>query len=394
MSEKNFLDKLDKTVYSDGCNMGATAILTVDLAAIGENYAQLRDLAKGAECAAVVKADAYGTGMQQVAPYLYKQGCRIFFVATQNEGILLRALLPKVKIYILNGLPPGCAAKFQKNDLSPVLGSIEMLKEWAQHSQSAEQSPPAALHIDTGMNRLGIGPDQLQTLVEDPELHVTKLDLIMSHLACADEPDHPRNGQQLQNFNQALKKLPTASKSLSKSASKSVANSAGIFLGPDYHFDVLRPGIALYGGCPVVGFDNPMKPVVTLMSTIAQIRTVQKGDAVGYGASFTVKRETRVATIPVGYADGYPRSLGASNETEGAYVYIGKTRAPLLGRVSMDLITIDITDIPEHKAFVGAPVELLGPHISIDDLAKIANTIGYEILTSLGARYKRRYKEG
>ncbi|MCF6197777.1 MAG: alanine racemase [Hyphomicrobiaceae bacterium] len=414
MSKSTFLEHLDKTVTSDGCNMGSTAVLTVDLCAIGENYARLRALAKGAHCAAVVKADAYGTGVERVAPYLHEQGCKTFFVATQDEGILLRSLLPDTKIYILNGLSPGCAANYHKYKLCPVLGSIEMLVEWSLFCQTTKRPPSAALHIDSGMNRLGIGPDQLQALIELPELQSIKFDLIMSHLACADEPGHPRNKKQLQIFNNALKKLPTASKSLSQSASKSLANSAGIFLGPDYHFDILRPGIALYGGCPVARSDNPisdnpMKPVVTLMSTIVQIRTVQKGDAVGYGASFTVKRETRVATIPVGYADGYPRSLGASNmgasnmdsgnrrsgsDHEGAYVYIGTTRAPLLGRVSMDLITVDITDIPERKAFVGAPVELLGSHIAIDDLAQIADTIGYEILTSLGARYKRRYKEG
>ncbi len=390
MSEKRFLDNLAKTVYSDGCNMGATAVLTVDLTAIVENFAHLRDLAKGAECAAVVKADAYGTGMRQVAPYLHKQGCQTFFVATQSEGVLLRSLLAKVKIYILNGLPPGCAANYHQHDLSPVLGSIEMLREWAQHCKSTQNSPPAALHIDSGMNRLGVGPDQLPALLETPELQLTKIDLIMSHLACADEPDHARNRKQRQTFKQALKKLSTVLETLNISLS----NSAGIFLGSDYHFDVVRPGIALYGGCPTARSDNPMKSVVTLMSSIAQIRTVPKGDAIGYGAVFKVERDTRLATIPVGYADGYPRCLGSSNEHEGAYVYIGKMRAPLLGRVSMDLITVDITDIPKPRAYVGAPVELLGPHIAIDDLAKTANTIGYEILTSLGARYKRRYKEG
>ena len=394
MNKSTFSEHLDNIVTSDGCNMGATAVLTVDLPAIGENYARLSALAKGAQCAAVVKANAYGTGVERVAPFLHKQGCKTFFVATQDEGILLRSLLPDTKIYILNGLPAGCAVNYHNYNLCPVLGSIEMLVEWARYCNRTKACPPAALHIDSGMNRLGIGPDQLQTLIETPELRTIEFDLIMSHLACADEPDHPRNKKQLHTFTATLKELPTAAKSLAKSPAKSLANSAGIFLGSDYHFDILRPGIALYGGCPVTGSDNPMKPVVTLMSTIAQIRLVAKGDAIGYGATFQVERETRVATIPVGYADGYTRSLGSSNDHEGAYVYIGKTRAPLLGRVSMDLITVDITDIPERKAFVGAPVELLGAHIGIDDLANIAGTIGYEILTSLGARYKRHYKEG
>lgn len=371
-------------INPDGDLIGSTALLTIDLTAIGENYAILSALGKGAQCAAVVKANAYGTGVSQVATYLQAQGCKTFFVATLDEGIALRDRLPDVSIFILDGLFPASSPMFLQHNLSPVLGSMEMLKEWSVSIRTSSTPPTAALHIDTGMNRLGIGPDQFEQLLDTDVLKNIKLDLIMSHLACADEPDNSRNQKQLEQFKSALEKLP--------SVPVSFANSSGIFLGSDYHFDLLRPGVALYGGRPNDRSDNAMHPVVTLTTRIAQIRTVEKGDAIGYGAFYVATRKTRLATLPVGYADGYPRALGSSNECKGASTYIGEYEAPLLGRVSMDLITIDITDIPEDKAILGADVELLGSHILVDDLADIAGTISYEILTSLGARYDRHYK--
>jgi alanine racemase len=264
-----------------------------------------------------------------------------------------------------------------------------MVEEWSVVCKLVNEPIAAALHIDTGMNRLGIGPDQLVHFFDKQGSYLKniKLDLIMSHLACADDPAHPRNQRQLKLFREALDKLPPARASL--------ANSAGIFLGPDYHFDLVRPGIALYGGQAVNNVANPMRYVVKLVSHIAQIRTVETGDAIGYGASYTTKRKTRLATVPVGYGDGYLRALGTSNKSTYkrgvAYVCIAGHKAPLIGRVSMDLITVDVTDVPDKLCTVGTPVELLGAHVSVDDLADVAGTIGYEILTSLGARYERSY---
>lgn len=365
---------------------GSTAVLTVDLSAIGQNYAQLNAMAPTADCAAVIKADAYGTGAMQVGPYLYGQGCRNFFVATLSEGLALRTVLSDVKIYILDGLFEESSLTFRKYNLIPVLGSMKQVEEWSAFCLSSGQKLSAVLHIDTGMNRLGLGPDEMASFFshQDKLLTPMKLELIISHLACADDPKHPLNQKQLKRFQEILKKCPDVPVSF--------ANSSGIFLGSDFQFDLLRPGVALFGGCPVNGSANPMRSVVSLISYIVQIRTVPKGEPIGYGASYVTTRDTRVATLPVGYADGYLRALGSTNDRKGASAYIGEYEAPLLGRVSMDLITIDITDIPMDEAQIGTDVELMGPHISVDDLAEIAGTIGYEILTSLGVRYDRHYK--
>ena len=367
---------------------GSTALLTIDLNAIGENYARLKALAKGAECAAVVKANAYGLGATQIAPFLYDQGCRTFFVATLDEGIRLRAHLTDAKIYILDGLFKGAGSLFVEHSLSPVIGSLEMLEHWSAFCALLDHQHPAALHLDTGMNRLGFAASQIKDLTENHKviLQDVNIDLVMSHLACADEPQHPGNEEQQQKFSEILNSLPEIRASL--------ANSAGIFLEPSYAFDLVRPGVALYGGQPNTDTTSLMHPVVSLTTHIAQIRTVESGDAIGYGGAYIAKRKTRLATLPVGYADGYHRALGSTNELKGASAYIGEYEAPLLGRVSMDLITIDVTDVPDELVNAGTSVELLGQHVTIDDLAAIAGTISYEILTSLGSRYDRRYLGG
>ncbi len=389
MSQPELSKTNGKELHYADHQSGSTATLTIDLTAIGENYRTLASMAKGAECAAVVKANAYGTGLHKVARSLHGLGCRTFFVATLKEGIELRALLLDAKIYILDGLFSGAASLYAEHNLCPVLGSLSMINEWSIYLRSSTSPLPAALHVDTGMNRLGVGQDEWSTLLEQlsdrrGKLSNISFDLIMSHLACADDPHHSRNNRQLQMFENALNALPAARASL--------ANSAGVFLGPSYHFDVLRPGIALYGGRATNNTTNPMCPVVTLGAPIAQIRTVEKGDAIGYGAAYIATRQTKLATLLVGYADGYHRALGSTNEQQGASVYFGEHRAPLLGRVSMDLITVDITDIPQEHAIIGATAELLGSHVTVDDLADIAGTIGYEILTSFGDRYDRHYK--
>ena len=380
MSKNSSLEKDES-----GNNRGAyTALLSVDLAALGDNYVRLKSLASGAECAAVVKANAYGTGAQQVGACLYAKGCRTFFVATPAEGVQLRERLADVKIYILDGYFAASSASYLQHNLSPVLGSLSAIKQWALLCSPLTATPSSAIHVDTGMNRLGIGPDEFEELIsqQGPLLEPINPDLIMSHLACADDPKHPRNEHQRKLFKDTVSHLAANRLSL--------ANSAGIFLGPDFHFDLVRPGIALYGGRSAIGSDISMGSVVSLTSKIAQIRTVEKGDSIGYGASFVVSRKTRLATVPIGYADGYHRALGSSNDRKGASAYIGEYEAPLLGRVSMDLITVDITDIPANAAELGTDVELLGRHVSIDDLADIGGTIGYEILTSLGMAARTR----
>ena len=372
-----------------GAPVATTARLDIDLGAIRQNYAALGARAEKAECAAVVKADAYGTGAEPVSRALYAAGCRHFFVATLQEAVNVRAILsdnaPAAAIYVLDGLLPGAEQIYEQHALTPVLGSLEALDDWTAFAKTQSRPLSTALHIDTGMNRLGLGPDALPQFLRNRQayLHGLRLELVMSHLACADEPEHPQNRRQLELFRAALAQLPPVKASL--------ANSAGIFLGPDYHFDLLRPGIALYGGRAVNNVKNPMRGVVCLTSNIAQVRRIKKGDGVGYGASFTAARDSLVATVPVGYADGYLRALGANGHGPTAQVCIGGHLAPLCGRVSMDLITIDVTDLPAGLAVVGAPVELIGPHVSVDDLADVAGTIGYEILTSLGRRYARRY---
>ncbi len=260
-----------------------------------------------------------------------------------------------------------------------------MLEHWAAFCTLLDCRHPVALHLDTGMNRLGLDADETKGLVADKDtlLKDIEIDLVMSHLACADEPAHPSNQKQLETLSGFLLDFPSTPSSL--------ANSAGIFLGPGYALDLVRPGIALYGGQPNKDAASAMRPVVSLITHIVQLRTVDKGDPVGYGGAYVTKRQTRLATLPVGYADGYHRALGSTTDQKGANAYIGNHEAPLAGRVSMDLITIDVTDIPDEVLVVGAPVELLGHHVSIDDLANIAGTISYEILTSLGTRYERQY---
>ena len=367
---------------------GATSLLTIDLAAIGENYSKLQALANGAECAAVVKADAYGLGAARVAPFLAGLGCRTFCVATPGEGIVLRKILSDARIFILDGLFAGTGGIFAEHNLCPVLGSLKMIERWSAFCALRGQMYPAALHFDTGMNRLGLGADETKELSDHSSsiLRDMQIELVISHLACADDPEHAANRKQQRLFSEILQTFPSL-----LGSQASLANSAGLFLGTDYSFDLVRPGIALYGGQPNCLSSSMMTPVVTLTTHIAQIRTVKKGDLIGYGGACRVERNTRVATLPVGYADGYHRTLGSTNENKGANTYIGEHKAPLLGRVSMDLVTIDITDIPVEEALVGTPVELLGQHVSIDDLAGISGTISYEILTSLGARYERQY---
>jgi alanine racemase len=364
-----------------------TAILTIDLDALGANYRRLRDLASPAECAAVVKADAYGLGMAQAAPALARAGCRTFFVATLGEAMALRALLPQAIIYVFSGLMPETAELYRAADLRPVLNSAEEIKEWALFCAGRGERLPCAVHIDTGMNRLGLSADEVDRVAAARDLwQALTLSLIMSHLACADEPKHPKSETQRRTFDQLRAKLPGALASL--------ANSAGILLGRAYVYDLVRPGIALYGGKPSQHGENPFAPVVHLKGRILQIRKVAAGETVGYGATCTLNRASRVSVVSVGYADGFFRSLSHKDGQEGFAAYIGAHAAPILGRVSMDLITIDVTAVPEEISGRGAWVELIGPNVPAQTMAHHAGTIDYEVLTNLGRRAFRRYLGG
>ena len=368
----------------------AGAILTIDLNAITANYRLFRDRLSGAEAAAVVKADAYGLGVQQVAPALAHAGCRVFFVAHIEEGVRLRQILNdsseaefvQAKIHILNGLMTGAEGTYDASRLVPVLGSLDEIHNWKNYCQRLERPLPCDIHADTGMGRLGLPADELKKLADEPSrLEGLEIVTVISHLACADEPENPKNADQLEAFRRVREQLPQGRACL--------ANSSGIFLGADYHFDLARPGVALYGVSPVPGEPNPMTQVVRLQGKIVQVRDVDTPQTVGYGASHRVEGPSRIATVPVGYADGYLRFL--SNKGTG---YIGNIPVPVVGRVSMDLITLDVTEIPKHQCAVGGLIDLIGPNNPVEQLAEEAGTIGYEILTSLGNRYHRVYTGG
>lgn len=350
--------------------------LTIDLAAIAENYSTLQKESSPAKCAAVVKANAYGLGIDKVAPILAKANCESFFVATLDEAIELRELLPEKTIYIFHGLRPGQENVLHENNLIPVLNDISQIETWSEFAKQSEQKLMAIIHIDTGMNRLGVSLDQIDNI----NTETLDIKFVMSHLACSNK-DHPKNEEQLAILNkvkESFSDIPV-----------SFANSSGIFLGSDYHFDMVRPGVSLYGVNPTPDQDNPMQDVVTLTSKILQIRTTSKSETVGYGATKEVSANTKLATIPVGYADGYMRSLSNNSSC-----YFGDTELPIVGRISMDMIVVDITQAPEREILPSSEVELIGRHVPVDLLARQAGTIGYEILTNLGKRYKRIYKGG
>jgi alanine racemase len=335
----------------------------------------------------VVKADAYGLGMAAVASALARTGCKTFFVATLGEAEELRGLLADATIYVLAGLLEGSAPVYRQLGLRPVLNSADEIEEWAAFSKSARAKLPAAIHIDSGMNRLGLSSAEVKSIEGTKSLwSAFDLTLVMSHLACADEPDHPQNEAQRKTFDALRAKLPRAPASL--------ANSSGILLGSAYHHDLVRPGIGLYGGRTCRTGANPFAPVVQLFARILQVRDVPAGETVGYSATRALTRPSRIATLAVGYADGFFRSLSVADGKQGLQVYLGATPAPLLGRVSMDLITVDVTDVPPDLANRSAWVELIGKHLPADELAVHAGTIDYEVLTNLGTRAVRRYLGG
>jgi alanine racemase len=362
----------------------AGGILTVDLTAIEANWRALLRQAMPAECAAVIKADGYGCGIEQVAAHLAKAGCKTFFVADLAEARRVRAVAPEPAIYVLNGVLPGTAGSYADISVRPVIGSMLELAEWDAFSSANQWHGGAALHVDTGMNRLGISVNDAAALAPRIRSENHGINLLVSHLACAEQPEHPLNERQLSLFREV--------RMLYRGIPSSLANSSGIFLGQAAHCDMVRPGVALYGVNPIPGQSNPMRPVIELQARIAQVRTVPRGETVGYDAAWTAKRTTRIAVVAVGYADGYLRAASASDEAPGADAIVAGQRCPLAGRVSMDLLAIDITDLPDGAARRGDLAILIGGEMTVDALASAAGTIGYEVLTSLGRRYHRVYR--
>lgn len=366
----------------------SAAELTIDLGRLAQNYRSIvRRVGGGVEVAAVVKADGYGLGAVPVAGCLLREGCGVFFVAHAAEGAELREGLAGAKssghptILVLGGAHGGTEQALLDHDLVPVLNGLEQVERWSATARSAGRPLPAVLHVDTGMSRLGFTPDELTVVTHEPwRLDGIDVQLFMSHLASSDEPESPMNPGQRARFLSAINSFGPARRSL--------ANSSGIFLGPDYHFDQVRPGYCLYGGNPTPQQTNPMQSVVTLHAPILQVRPVRSGDTVGYGATHLVDRPGRVATLGVGYGDGLHRSL-----SDRGQAWLAGNAAPIIGRVSMDLLAIDVTEIPESDLWLGAPVELIGEHRPIDAVATDAGTIGYEVLTDLARRLRRIYVE-
>jgi alanine racemase len=376
--------RADKPVITGPPATEAGGILAIDLAAIEANWRALARRATPAECAAVIKADGYGCGLEKVAAALTKAGCKTFFVADLAEARRLRALASEPTLYVLNGLLPGTAGAFAEIRARPVLGSMVELAEWDAFVSANQWHGGAALHVDTGMNRLGISVNEAAALAPRIRAENHGITLLMSHLACAEQPEHPLTARQISVFREV--------RILYRGIPSSLANSSGIFLGQAAHCDMVRPGVALYGVNPIPGQTNPMRPVIELQARIVQVRNVPRGETVGYNATWTAKHATRIAVVAVGYADGYLRAAGASDEAPGADAIVAGQRCPLAGRVSMDLLAIDITELPDNAARRGDLVTLIGDEITVDTLASAAGTIGYEVLTSLGRRYHRIYR--
>ncbi|HSI42206.1 MAG TPA: alanine racemase [Xanthobacteraceae bacterium] len=359
----------------------AGGLLTIDLGALAGNFRTLAAGVAPAECAAVLKGDAYGTGLEHAAPALWNAGARTFFVAVLSEARRLRAVLPDAVIYVLNGLFEGTEATYAELGLRPVLGSVPEIAGWSRFCGAAGRSLPAAVHVDTGMNRLGLTVKEAAGFAAlGSSGRPFTVALLMSHLACADDGADPLTERQIAAFD--------AVRALFPGVPASLANSAGTVALPRCWHDLVRPGIALYGGRSRAGV-APLQPVVRLDLRIVQVREVPAGQSVGYGGAQTTRRHSRIALVSAGYADGIPRFAGASDAQRGAEVVIAGQRCPLFGRVSMDLIAIDVTDVPEARR--GALATLIGEGLGVDDLAGHAGTIGYEVLTSLGRRYHRRW---
>ncbi len=353
-------------------NMAGTdgAVLEIDLGAVCANWRMLGARHGSGPVAGVVKADAYGLGAAQVAPALFAAGCRHFFVAHLSEALALRDLVPGAMVAVLNGALPGTEEVFAARGIVPVLGSLDAIAHWGARG-------PAILQVDTGMRRLGLDPTEIATVRAEPaRLAGMELLYVMTHLVSSEVPGDAENARQAAAFGAACTAVP--------GVPRSFANSSGLFLGDAFASDLARPGAALYGINPTPGQPNPMRPVVRLRTQVLQVREIATGDAVGYNATWQAARASRIATAYVGYADGWPRSLSS----RGHAIFDGRA-VPLVGRVSMDLTTYDVTDFPAVGP--GSWLDLIAPDMPVDAVAEAAGTNGYEILTRLGARYARVY---
>ena len=353
--------------------MESSGYVEVDLAALARNYARLREAAEGAEVGAVVKANAYGLGLHAVAKHLLRRGCRTFFVATLEEGRALREALRESVIYVFEGAAAGREQAFVDHVLRPVLNTPEQVRRWAE-------SGPCALHVDTGINRLGMSVSEAEALAGSLAGARRSIELVMTHLACADEPEHPLNSRQIEAFATVARRFPEAR--------TSIGASAGLYLGAAGRGVVVRAGIALYGGNPFERRESPVEPVASLWGKVLQLRDVEADATVGYGATHTAARGDRLATIGVGYADGFQRRLGGRGCAS-----IGGVRVPIVGRISMDLLCLDVSALPREAIALGQYVELFGRDIRVEEVAVLCDTISYEILSGLGARLPRLYVE-
>jgi alanine racemase len=362
-------------------------VLTIDLSAIVFNWRSLMQRAVPADCAAVVKADAYGCGLEPVTAELAKHGCRTFFVAHLAEARQVRAVAPEAAIYVLNGIAPGSASLYATIDARPVISSMGEFVEWDAFRRASGWLGGAALHFDTGMNRLGLAVDEAPALAARVKMPDHGISLIMTHLACADTPGHELNNAQTEAFRQL--------RYLFRGVAASLANSSGIFLGSAAHCDMVRPGAALYGINPTPASENLMEPVVTLKGRIVHLRNVERGAPVGYGAAWTAPKASRIAIVSIGYGDGYFRVAGSFPTAKkgaapaAAQAVVANKRCPVVGRISMDLMALDITAVTEGAVRRGDYATLIGDGITVDELAGWSGTIGYEVLTRLGHRYHR-----
>jgi len=360
--------------------------LTIDLAAIEANWRELAHQALTVECGAVVKANAYGMGIEPVTATLAKAGCKTFFVADIAEARRVRSRAPEATIYILNGCSPENSTAFMEINAQPVINSMTELAEWDAFVATHNWQGGAALQVDTGMNRLGISAAEAAALAPRTQTESHGITLLMSHLACAEIPDHPLTAAQIKLFREI--------RGLYSGIPASLANSSGIYLGDPALYDLVRPGAALYGVNPTPGRANPMKGVVELTGRILQVRNVARDETVGYGATWTAKRASRIVIVAVGYADGLLRSASANDGRPGGKAVVAGKSCPIAGRISMDLVCVDVTDLPDGAVRRGDIATFIGSGLGVDDFAAAAETIGYELLTRLGMRCHLIYSGG
>lgn len=357
--------------------------LAIDLGAVRANYERIAAAVAPARVGAVVKADAYGLGAGPIVRALADAGCRDVFVAFLGEALRLRPhMSADVRVHVLNGLAPGEEALCAARRVLPVLNSLAQARRWRDMARQVGVALPAALQVDSGMSRLGLAPKEVADLLAEPDFtDCVELTLLMTHLACADAPDDPANRGQLDRFRALADRV-------APDAPVSIANSAASVLAPAFHGDLVRAGLALFGAAAAPGLVGRLRPVVRLEARVIQVRSVEAGAAVGYGLTYTAPRPSRLATLAVGYADGWPRRLGGH-----AAAWFQGVRLPIVGRVSMDSMTVDATALPPLALDEGDHVELIGADATVEAVATQAETIPYEILTALGPRLRRAYVE-